>query len=134
MSKLVVLFSLILNAAGPGVPKFFPPSQGTIPVIVNAAAPVSYKNYKQWKDEQLNYWRTRGQTEMAKGLTMADYFAGYLTMQKNQAEAIKQVSSRLSPDEIAELMTIYANSVFGTQSPQLPSNAESFGKQLEKQP
>ncbi len=61
---------------------------------------------------------------MAKDLTVADYFAGYLTKQKNQAQAIKEVSGRLSADEVAELMTIYANSVFGTHAPSTPLYGE----------
>jgi hypothetical protein len=101
--------------------------------VMSVAAP-QYKSYKQWKEDQVVYWQSRGRGEMAKELTMADYFAGYVTKQANQAEAIKEVSSRLSHPEVAELMTIYANSVFGTQAPSLPYRADNLGKELGKRP
>src|SRR5690348_14351441 len=108
MLKLTLIFSLFLSSAG-------------------YAAPL-YKTYKEWKDSQVAYWNVQGKADIAKDLTMADYFAGYLTRQNNQAEAIKQVSSRLSAGEVAELMTIYANSVFGSQASGLPAQADNSPK------
>ncbi|HRO67704.1 MAG TPA: hypothetical protein PL182_09085, partial [Pseudobdellovibrionaceae bacterium] len=51
--------------------------------------------------------------EMALELTVSDYFAGYLTKLSNK-NVYKEVAGRLTPDEVAELMAAYANSVFGT--------------------
>lgn len=100
-------------------------------VISNPQAPTvpvpapSYKTYREWKNDQIALWKSKGQSEMANDLTVADYFAGYITKQKDRSQAIKDVAPRLNADEVADLMTIYANSVFGTQSPQLPQAAEN---------
>jgi hypothetical protein len=122
MFKLVLVISLFLTSAVATANS----------ASANKSMATQYKSYKEWKDSQLAFWHFRGQAEMAKDLTMADYFAGYITKQDDQTEAIKQVSSRLSAAEVAELMTIYANSVFGTQSPHLPYRAENLGKTPEK--
>lgn len=58
------------------------------------------------------------QLAMAKDLTITDYFVGYLSKQKNPARIIKEVSTRLSSDEVAELMSAYANNFFTTQAPE----------------
>lgn len=55
--------------------------------------------------EQLQY-------SLAQDLTIADYFVGYLTKQKSVSLAIKEVSGRLSAEEVAELMTAYADNFF----------------------
>lgn len=60
--------------------------------------------------------------ETALELTVSDYFAGYLTKLSNK-NVYKDVAGRLTPDEVAELMAAYANSVFGTQTSQLPASA-----------
>lgn len=129
MLKIIILLNLMLNAA-PQDAKFIPKIH--TPAV---AAPTSaFRSYREWKSEQLAYWQSRGQAEMAKDLTVADYFAGYLTKQRDQAQAIKEVSGRLSPDEVAELMTIYANSVFGSHSPMAPKQGETLIKEATRQP
>lgn len=64
--------------------------------------------------------------EMALELTVSDYFAGYLTKLSNK-NVYKEVAGRLTPDEVAELMAAYANSVFGTQTGLLPASALNMG-------
>lgn len=45
---------------------------------------------------------------LTNDLTITDYFVGYLTKQQPLSSAIKEVSAKLTPDEIAELMSAYA--------------------------
>lgn len=52
---------------------------------------------------------------MTRELTISDYFVGYLTKQPSVDGAIKQVSGRLTPDEVAELMSAYANQFVRTR-------------------
>jgi len=54
------------------------------------------------------------QLSLAKDLTISDYFVGYLTKQKDMSAAITEVSGRLTPEEVAELMSAYANNFFST--------------------
>ena len=58
------------------------------------------------------------QLSIAKELTISDYFVGYLTKQKDLTAAINEVSGRLTPEEVAELMSAYANNFFTS----VPSN------------
>lgn len=51
----------------------------------------------------------------AQDLTISDYFVGYLVRQKSLSAAIKEVSGRLSAEEVAELMTAYANNFFSSK-------------------
>lgn len=62
--------------------------------------------------------------QFAQELTVSDYFAGYLAKMSDRKAAYKQVAGKLSPEEVAELMTAYANSVFGTQNGTLPASAQ----------
>ena len=55
------------------------------------------------------------QLSITKDLTISDYFVGYLTVQKDLTATIAEVSSRLSPEEIAELMHAYANNFFSSK-------------------
>ena len=55
------------------------------------------------------------QLSVAKDLTISDYFVGYLTKQKDLSAAIKDVSGRLSADEVSELMYAYANNFFSSK-------------------
>ena len=55
------------------------------------------------------------QYSLAQDLTITDYFVGYLTKQKSLSAAIKQVSGRLSAEEVAELMTAYADNFFSSK-------------------
>lgn len=45
-------------------------------------------------------------------LTISDYFVGYLSKQPSLNSAIREVSVKLSSDEVAELMTAYAENFF----------------------
>ena len=56
------------------------------------------------------------QLAITQDLTISDYFVGYLTKQKDMSAAISEVSGRLSPEEIAELMAAYANNFFSSKS------------------
>ena len=67
------------------------------------------------------------QLSTAQDLTISDYFVGYITKQKDLSAAIKEVSGRLSAEEISELMHAYANNFFSTKpnSAISPARAES---------
>ncbi len=132
MFKIFVLLSLILNAS-PRDSKGFLVSH--VPMKASSSqlyGPTpAFRSYREWKVDQIAFGQFKGQAIQAEELTVADYFAGYLTKQRNQAQAIKEVSGRLSPDEVAELMTIYANSVFGSHSSGNPTPGE---KEASRQP
>ena len=55
------------------------------------------------------------QLSITKDLTISDYFVGYLTKQRDMSAAINEVSGRLTPEEIAELMAAYANNFFSSR-------------------
>ncbi len=67
--------------------------------------------------------------EMARDLSVTDYFVGYLTKVQDKKAAFSEVAGKLSPEEVAELMTVYANSVFGAHSSDLPASANNFSKE-----
>lgn len=46
---------------------------------------------------------------LSRDLTISDYFVGYLSKQGSLTAAINEVAGRLSPAEVAELMTSYAD-------------------------
>lgn len=48
------------------------------------------------------------QVSIANELTISDYFVGYINKQSNLSEVIKNVSGRLSAEEVAELMSAFA--------------------------
>lgn len=66
--------------------------------------------------------------EVAKDLSVTDYFVGYLTKVQDKKSAFSEVAGKLSPEEVAELMTAYANSVFGAQASDLPTSATNLSK------
>lgn len=66
--------------------------------------------------------------ETAKDLSVTDYFVGYLTKVQDKKTAFSEVAGKLSPEEVAELMTAYANSVFGAHSSDLPASANNLSK------
>ena len=66
--------------------------------------------------------------DVANDLTVTDYFVGYLTKIQNKKAAFQEVAGKLSPDEVAELMTAYANSVFGAHAADLPASATNLAK------
>lgn len=76
---------------------------------------------RQLKDEQYGL-------DLAKDLTVTDYFVGYLTKVQNKKAAFSEVAGKLSPEEIAELMNAYANSVFGSSSADLPASASNMDR------
>ncbi|MEK2689524.1 hypothetical protein [Bdellovibrio sp. GT3] len=67
--------------------------------------------------------------EVAKDLSVTDYFAGYLTKVSDKKAAFKEVAGKLSPEEVAELMNAYANSVFGAHASDLPASATNTSKE-----
>ena len=64
--------------------------------------------------------------EMAKDLSVTDYFVGYLTKIQDKKAAFNEVAGKLTSDEVAELMTAYANSVFGTHTSELAPSANDL--------
>ncbi len=70
--------------------------------------------------------------DVAQDLSVTDYFVGYLTKVSDKKSAINEVAGKLSPEEVAELMTAYANSVFGSHGSDLPSSAGNFSKDAVK--
>lgn len=66
--------------------------------------------------------------DVANDLTVTDYFVGYLTKVQNKKAAFQEVAGKLSPEEVAELMTAYANSVFGAHAADLPASAANISK------
>ncbi|WP_347357861.1 hypothetical protein [Bdellovibrio sp.] len=66
--------------------------------------------------------------EVAKDLSVTDYFVGYLTKVQDKKTAFNEVAGKLSAEEVAELMTAYANSVFGAHSADLPVSANNLSK------
>ena len=69
------------------------------------------------------------QLSITKELTISDYFVGYLTVQKDLSATITEVSNRLSPDEIAELMHAYANNFFSSRPSSQPSASRADANQ-----
>lgn len=70
--------------------------------------------------------------QLAKDLSVSDYFAGYLAKITDKNSAFKEVAGKLSAEEVAELMAAYADSVFGTAetSPSLPPSAQNTGTEV----
>lgn len=66
--------------------------------------------------------------EVAKELSVTDYFVGYLTKVQDKKSAFQEVAGKLTAEEIAELMNAYANSVFGGHASDLPPSAINFSK------
>lgn len=65
------------------------------------------------------------QVSMANELTISDYFVGYITQQKNVPDTIKDVASKLSPEEVAELMAAYADRFFKSTRTTTPNKGAS---------
>lgn len=53
---------------------------------------------------------------MSHDLTISDYFVGYLTKQTSLEVAIRDVSARMTPDEVADLMVAFAEHFFQARS------------------
>lgn len=69
--------------------------------------------------------------DLAKDLSVTDYFVGYLTKVQDKKAAFQEVAGKLSPEEVAELMTAYANSVFGAHQSDLPASASNLPKDVK---
>jgi hypothetical protein len=52
-----------------------------------------------------------------------------LTKVPDKKAAFKEVAGKLSPEEVAELMNAYANSVFGAAASDLPASATNTTKE-----
>lgn len=72
-------------------------------------------------EEQLE--QDQATLEMAKDLSVTDYFVGYLTKLQDKKAAFNEVAGKLTAEEVAELMAAYANSVFGTHASDLAPSA-----------
>lgn len=75
-------------------------------------------------EEQLNEDQTT--LEMAKDLSVTDYFVGYLTKLHDKKAAFNEVAGKLTAEEVAELMSAYANSVFGSHTSEMPASAANI--------
>lgn len=64
--------------------------------------------------------------EMAKDLSVTDYFVGYLTKVQDKKAAFNEVAGKLTAGEVAELMAAYANSVFGTHTSEMAPSAQDL--------
>lgn len=53
---------------------------------------------------------------MSHDLTISDYFVGYLTKQTSLEVAIRDVSARMTPGEVADLMVAFAEHFFQARS------------------
>ncbi len=62
--------------------------------------------------------------EMAKDLTVSDYFAGYLSKLPHRSDAVKEIAQKMTSEEVAELMMAYSNSLFGSSPAGLPVQAQ----------
>ncbi len=58
---------------------------------------------------------------LTQDLTISDYFVGYLTRQASLDAAIKDVSIKLTSEEVAELMSAYAENFFQSKPSALKS-------------
>lgn len=140
---LVLVISLVGKAAaggGRGAVGKPPPVAHPIP-----SNPTT-KSFKEWKDQKIHEIQTRidlvqaridsqlptdtnlGQLqtqlkndiyslEMARELTVSDYFVAYLAKLENKRETYKEIAAKMSPDEVADLMSAYVNSIFSAQGP-----------------
>jgi len=61
--------------------------------------------------------------EMAKDLTVTDYFVGYVSRRTHKADSMKEIAGKMSKDEVAELMQAYAESIFGSVNAEIPTSA-----------
>ncbi len=70
------------------------------------------------------------QASIAGELSINDYFVGYLNKQMNLQSAIKNVSGKLSSEEVAELMSAYAYSFNKVTLQPLKSASDAASKVL----
>lgn len=72
------------------------------------------------KDIDIEKLETQLKTDMfsleaAQLLGVQDYFAIYLTKLENKNEAFKEAAQKMNPDEVAELINAFADSMVGSQ-------------------
>lgn len=73
------------------------------------------------RDSELERYETMLKSDMyaldaAQELGVADYFAGYLTIQDNKSDAYKLAAGKMTPEEVNQLIKAYADSMFTTHS------------------
>ncbi len=102
--------------------------------IVPVVYPVStVKSYREWKSSKVSEAenKIKSTTEaglslsVAQELSISDYFVGYLTKQGSLEGAIKEVAARLTPEEVAELMSAYAQHFFQTRPRTLKASSRA---------
>ncbi len=89
-------------------------ASSTDPNLIQKSNPESGLS-SQLQELQKQAEKDEYQLTITKELTISDYFVGYLTKQSDIKAAINEVSGRLSPEEIAELMAAYANNFFSSR-------------------
>lgn len=67
--------------------------------------------------------------EAAADLTVSDYFAAYVNRLENKKESFKEIAQKLTPDEMAELMTAYSRSLSVSS---FPAQAEDLSEEKTK--
>ncbi|MFZ4405312.1 MAG: hypothetical protein ACOYOK_14520 [Pseudobdellovibrionaceae bacterium] len=115
-------------------------SLNVVPIHYKASLPIrtapalissySVQSFKDWKNEKIQaankkYDNSQKKTlsplqqaeakeayDWATELTITDYVVGYLAKIPDQKKAIREASAQLSVEEVAELMTVYANALF----------------------
>lgn len=66
---------------------------------------------------------------LTEDLTISDYFVGYLTRQASLDAAIKDVSNKLTTEEVAELMSAFAENFLQVKSQVLKPNSAAEANQ-----
>jgi hypothetical protein len=54
--------------------------------------------------------------DIANGLTLTDYIVGYLSKQTDRKAAVSAIAARLTPEEVAELMNAFTNTLTGSHA------------------
>ncbi len=52
--------------------------------------------------------------ELAKDLTVADYFVGYVSKIHDRKNSMNEIAGKMSTEEVAEMMNAYVQSIFGS--------------------
>ncbi len=66
--------------------------------------------------------------ELAKDLTVADYFVGYVSKIHDRKNSMNEIAGKMSTEEVAEMMNAYVQSIFGFadgESPKTATNQET---------
>lgn len=75
---------------------------------------LSVELQSQLDEELLNLANTQD-------LTMSDYFVGYVTKHSSTDKAIEEIATRLSPEEVAQIMRAYAEQIIEKPSSSVKS-------------